>query len=315
MREGIVTVVGGTGFLGRYVVRALAREGFVVHVLSRSPKEAAEFKTFGDVGQIVIDYADITKPQTLEGKLKGSYAVVNLVGVLYERGSQNFTSLHAQGAEKLAKLAKAEGAERFVHISALGVETAVDSKYARTKLLGERAACSAMPQTTVLRPGIMFGPEDAFFNKFAQWACYAPFLPLIGGGKTRFQPVYAGDVATAVARALTGSSMVGKTYELGGQESYTFKQLMQFVCDITQRGPALVDVPFRAAKAIGALAELSPLPPMLTRDQVCLLKYDNVVSGQALTFSHLGIHPAGIDAIVPPYLSRFVKYAPGGAAA
>lgn len=315
MREGIVTVVGGTGFLGRYVVRALAKEGFVVHVLSRNPKAGAELKTFGDVGQIVIDYADLAKPQTLDGKLKGSRAVVNLVGALYERGSQNFTSLHAQGAEKLAKLAKAEGVERFVHISALGVETAVDSKYARTKLLGERAACSALPQTTVLRPGVMFGPEDNFFNKFAQMACFSPFLPLIGGGKTRFQPVYVGDVAKAVTRALTGPGMVGKTYELGGQESYTFKQLMQFVCDVTHRSPALIDIPFRAAMVIGALTELSPLPPVLTRDQVRLLKYDNLVSGQALTFSHLSIHPASIDAIVPPYLSRFIKYAPGGAAA
>ncbi len=315
MRQEIVTVVGGTGFLGRHTVSALAKAGFVVHVLSRHPRQGAQMRTYGDVGQIVIDYADISKPQTLEGKLKGSYGVVNLVGVRAEHGQQNFTSLHAQGAERLAKLAKAAGAERYVHISALGVETAVNSKYARTKLLGERATCSAMPQTTVLRPSVLFGPEDDFFNKFARMACYSPVLPLIGGGKTKFQPAYVGDVASAITKALTTPAMIGKTYELGGPEVLTFKQILEFVCRTTNRHPGLVDIPFRLAKVMGSVMELSPCTPPLTRDQVRLLKYDNIVSGQALNFSHLGIAPASIEAVVPAYLTRFVRKTPGEAAA
>lgn len=307
MAQGIVTVVGGTGFLGRYVVRALAREGFVVRVLSREPLAGAELKTFGDVGQIVLDYADLSRPQTLEGKLAGSYAVVNLVGVLFEKGRQNFTLLHAQGAEKLAQMAKAAGAERYVHISALGIEVAADSKYARTKLLGERATCSAMPQTTVLRPSILFGHEDNFFNQFARMACFSPVLPLIGGGKTRLQPVYAADVAQAVAQALTGHSMIGKTYELGGRDVMTFKQVLEYVCKATHRSPALLNIPFRFAEMLGSVAEFSPFTPLLTRDQVRLLKYDNVVGGSALTFSHLKIAPASVDAIVPFYLARYAK--------
>ena len=273
MRQEIITVVGGTGFLGRHTVRALAREGYVVHVLSRNPKEGTELKTYGDVGQIVIDYADLAKPQTLEGKLTGSYGIVNLVGVLYERGSQNFTTLHAQGAERLAKLAKNAGVERYVHISALGVETAVDSKYARTKLLGERATCSALPQTTVLRPSVMFGPEDNFFNKFAQLACFAPALPRIGGGKTRFQPVYVGDVASAIAKAFSSHQMIGKTYELGGPEILTFKQMMEFILTTTHRSCGFMEIPFRVARILGAVTEWMPGAPPLTRDQVALLKY------------------------------------------
>lgn len=315
MRQGIVTIVGGTGFLGRYVVRALAREGFVLHVLSRHPKEGAELKTFGDVGQVVVDYADLAHPQTLEGKLKGSYAVVNLVGVLHERGSQNFTALHAQGAEKLAKMAKAAGAERFVQLSALSAETAVESKYARTKLLGERATCSAMPQATVLRPSVIFGPEDDFFNKFAHMASLSPALPLIGGGKTRFQPVYAGDVAAAVAEALTSHHMMGKTYELGGPDILTFRQILDFVCKTTRRHPSYINLPFRIAKLVGAFAELSPFTPVLTTDQVRLLQYDNIVAPQALSFAHLKNTPASVEAIVPSYLHRFVKRSPGEAIA
>lgn len=315
MARSIVTVVGGTGFLGRYVVRALARAGFVVRVLSREPLAGAALRTLGDVGQIVLDYADLSRPHTLEDKLAGSYAVVNLVGVLHEKGRQNFTLLHAQGAEKLAQMAKSAGAERYVHISALGVEVAADSKYARTKLLGERATCSAMPQTTVLRPGILFGHEDNFFNQFARMACFSPVLPLIGGGKTRMQAVYVADVAQAVAKAMAGHEMIGKTYELGGPDVMTFKQILEYICKITHRRPALVNVPFRLAEMLGGVLEFSPFSPPLTRDQVRLLKYDNVVGDAALTFSHLKISPTSVDAIVPGYLGRFIRHTPGHAAA
>lgn len=315
MRQGIVTVVGGTGFLGRYVVRALARDGYVIRVLARDPLAGAELKTFGDVGQIVLEYADLAKPHTLEGKLDNSKAVVNLVGVLYERGQQNFSALHAQGAEKLAQMAKAAGVERYVHVSALGVETAVDSKYARTKLLGERATCAVLPQTTVLRPSVLFGAEDNFFNQFARMACVSPVLPLIGGGKTRFQPVYVADVAAAVAQAMKSDAMLGKTYELGGPEVMSFKQVLAYICKTTGRNPALVNIPFRVAGVMGSVAEMSPCTPPLTRDRVRLLHYDNVVSGQALNFSHLKISPTPVDAVVPDYLCRFIKRSPGEAAA
>ncbi len=315
MRQGIVTVVGGTGFLGRYVVRALAREGYVIRVLSRNPLAGTELKTYGDVGQIVLEYADLAKPHTLDGKLEHANAVVNLVGVLYERGQQNFSTLHAQGAEKLAQMAKAAGVERYVHISALGVETALDSKYARTKLLGERATCSALPQTTVLRPSVLFGSEDNFFNQFARMACLSPVLPLIGGGKTRFQPVYVADVAAVVAQALKHDAMPGKTFELGGPEIMSFKQVLAYICKTTGRNPALINIPFRIAAAMGSVAEMSPCTPPLTRDQVRLLKYDNVVGGQALTFSHLKISPTAVDTVVPHYLCRFIKRSAGEAAA
>ncbi len=306
MRDGYVAVVGGTGFLGRYVVRELAKRGYVVRVLSRNPLAGSELKTFGDVGQVVLDYADLSKPETLEGTLDNAYGVVNLVGVLFEKGQQNFTNLHSQGAERLAKLAKSAGVQRYVHVSALGVETAANSKYARTKLLGERATCSAMPHTTVLRPSVLFGPEDNFFNQFARMACFSPALPLIGGGETKFQPVYAADVAKAAAMAIDAPSMEGKTYELGGPEVLRFKDIIRYICEVIHRDPALVSIPFPMARVMGAVSELLPVPP-LTRDQVQLLTYDNIVSGQALTFEHLGIAPTSVEAVVPDYLTRFIR--------
>ncbi len=309
MADRIVTVVGGTGFLGRYVIRELAERGYIIRVLARDVEAHTEIKTFGDVGQIVIESADLSRPETLEGKLANSYAVVNLVGVLFERRKQNFALLHAQGPEKLAQMATACGAARFVQVSSLGVEKAITSKYARTKLLGEKAAVAAFPDTTIIRPGVMFGPEDDFFNKFAWMATFSPILPLIGGGHTLFQPVYVADVARAIAQAVDDPATIGKIYELGGPETLSFKDILSFILEATGRHAMLMNLPFALASMKAFFWEFLPTP-ILTRDQIRLLHYDNVVGNDALTFADLGIRPTGIDTVVPSYLQRFKKHQP-----
>ncbi len=304
--QRIITLVGGTGFVGRYVVKRLARAGYLVRVISRNPDKALHLKTAGTPAQIVLTYGDLSKPETLEGKLTGSYAVVNLVGIMFESGRQNFATIHAQGAEKLAKLAKAAGAEAFIHLSAIGVDRAMKSKYARTKATGEQAVLAAFPGATILRPGIIFGPEDGFYNKFAAMAVFSPFLPLIGGGKTRFQPVYVGDVAQAIFETIEDESVRGKIYELGGPSVYTFREILENILAIIDRKRLLLPVPFGLASLLGFFTELLPNPP-LTRDQVRLLEVDNVVGEEAKTLADLGVSPTGAEIVVPEYLSRFRK--------
>ena len=309
MESNIVTIAGGTGFLGRYVVRRLAKAGFRLRILCRHPDAALHLKTAGDVGQIALIAADVTKPESLEGKLAGCCAVINLTGILYESGRQTFTAVHTQGAERLAQMARSSGAARFLHVSALGIDKAVKSKYARSKLLGEKAVMAAFPQATILRPSVIFGPEDNFINLFAQLASLFPALPLIGGGHTRFQPVYVDDVAKALHACLLRDDTKGRTYELGGPEIHNFKDILHTITRITGRHRTLVSVPFPAASAIGCANELLPWPPLLTRDQVTLLHYDNVVSPGVQGFHELGIQPAAMDAVVPQYLARFRKRA------
>lgn len=304
MKQKIITIVGGTGFLGRYIVRRLAKAGYTLRIVTRHPELALHLKTAGDVGQIVLMSGNLAKPESLVGKLDHSYAVINLVGVLYESGSQKFITLHARGAEKLAQMAKAAKVERFIHISALGVDKAIESHYARSKVLGEKTVLAGFPEATILRPGIIFGAEDNFFNQFARLASLLPALPVIGGGNTRFQPVYVDDVARAVEICLSRGDVKGHIYELGGLQTYTFRELLQYVLDITEKKCSLLGVPFGLASLIGAVSELLP-KPMLTRDQVTLLKYDNVVSPNARTFANLGIAPLSLDMVVPEYLARF----------
>jgi uncharacterized protein YbjT (DUF2867 family) len=309
MEQKVVTIVGGTGFLGRYLVRQLAKNGYVLRVIARNPDAARHLKTAGEVGQVVLVRGNLADPQSLAGHIERSYAVINLVGILYESGKQSFTTLHAQGAETLAKMAKAGAVERFIHVSSLGVDKAGGSQYARTKLLGEKAVLAAFPEATILRPSVMFGPEDNFFNQFADMARKAPALPLIGGGITRFQTVYVGDVAQAIETCLTREDVMGQTYELGGPHVYTFRELLQLIMKITGRDKPLVTLPFPVASAMGTVAQLLPRPP-LTRDQVALLKHDNVVGPGARTFAHLGIKPTAAEMIVPEYLARFRKANP-----
>ena len=300
----VVVIFGGTGFLGRHLVRHLAAQGYVVRVVSRQAARADYLKTMGNPGQIVLMSADLTRPESIAPVLSGATAVVNLVGVLFESGRQQFPSLHAQAPEQLAKLARAAGIKQFVHISALGVERAVNSKYARTKSMGEKAVRSAFPEATILRPSVIFGPEDNFFNQFARLATFSPMLPLIGGGKSKFQTVFVGDVAQAVGVALSDPDTAGKTYELGGPATMTLKEIYEYILKHTNRRACLLPVPFELAAMLALGTEWLPHPPM-TRDQVRLLEMDNVVQEGALTLADLGIQPTHPDDVVPDYLARF----------
>lgn len=306
MEARIITIVGGTGFLGRYVVRRLARAGHVLRVVARRPDAALHLKTSGDPGQIVLVAGDITRPEMLAGKIEGSFAVVNLTGILFESGRQTFDAVHTKGPDRLAQMAKAGGVKRFIHVSALGVDKPSGARYARSKLLGESAVLQAFPDATLLRPSVMFGAEDNFFNQFACMASFSPALPLIGGGKTRFQPVYVDDVARAIEACLTRTEMKGHIYELGGPRIYTFREILAYVLHVTGRRARLMTLPFSAAALAGAFGEMLPRP-LLTRDQVKLLKFDNVVSPNARTFANLGIEPRAVEDIVPEYLARFSK--------
>lgn len=306
MEQKIITIFGGTGFLGKSVVQSLAHAGYRLRVVSRHPERSLSLKTLGDVGQIALIAGNINDEKSLTSTVKDAYAVVNLVGVLFEKAAQNFTALHAQCAEKLAIAAKNAGVELFVQISALGVEYECGSSYARTKLLGERAVLAAFPEATILRPSVIFGADDNFFNQFARLSCIAPALPLIGGGKTLFQPVFVGDVAKAVEVCLVKPETKGEIYELGGKKTYSFKEILEYILQILGKKKPLINIPFGVASVIGYMAEFLP-KPMLTRDQVKLLKFPNIVTSGAKTFADLGIEPKTIEEIVPQYLARFHK--------
>lgn len=304
MNKKLVTVVGGSGFLGRYIVKILVQAGYRIRVLCRDGEAAKFLRTAGDLGQIAIQHADISMPETLHGKLDGSYAVINLVGVLYESGAQTFNALQWQGAGLVATLAKDAGVKRFVHISALGVDKATDSAYAGSKLMGERAVLAAFPLATILRPGLIFGAEDRFFNRFARMAMVFNILPLIGGGKTLFQPVYVMDVARAAASALEQDSATRKIYELGGPQVYSFKELLRFIARETRRKPFMIPIPFPLAKLMGVVAGWLPVPP-LTLDQVRLLQHDVTVKAESLKLQDLGVSPTALEQTVPEYIARY----------
>lgn len=299
-----IVIVGGTGFLGRYVVRTLAQAGYRVLVLCRYPNEAQTLKTAGNLGQVAVHYGDITRIESIEPYLANAFGVVNLVGILFESGNQKFNTIHARGAEQLAQAAKRACVQAYIHMSALGVDKASGSQYARTKMLGERSVRAAFPEAVILRPSVLFGPEDNFFNQFACMARVSPALPLIGGGKTKFQPVYVGDVAEAVKHCIEYGHTNNSLYELGGPEIFTFKQILEYILRITHRNAALIRVPFGLAGAGAFFAEFLPTPP-LTRDQVRLLRYHNVVNPDTLHFHDLEIKPTAVDMIVPNYLERF----------
>lgn len=300
----IITVFGGTGFVGAYVVKELAKTGAVIRVVSRNPDRALELKTAGSPGQIGLMQGNIRNHESVKKAVEGSDVVINLVGLLFEQGKQNFSAIHAQAAESLAKAAKNAGVKRFIHMSALGVDKSSHSKYARTKLNGEKAVVAAFPGATVIRPSVIFGAEDNFFNRFARMAVCMPFLPLIGGGKTKFQPVFVGDVARAFAAVVGDDTTAGKIYELGGPSVYSFHDLMDITLSILGRKRILLPVPFFVASLEAALLELLP-HPLLTRDQVQLLKRDNVVSGATLSFKDLKLTPVNLESVVPGYLARY----------
>jgi len=314
MRPEIITVFGGSGFIGRYVVRTLCKRGFQVRVAVRHPHAAQDLRVSGEPGQIQLMQANVRNRASVERAVDRAWGVVNLVGILFEEGKQKFAATQAHGAGVVAEAAAAAGVERFVHVSAIGADERSDSKYARTKAIGENAVREAVPSATILRPSIVFGPEDDFFNKFGAMARVAPALPLIGGGRTRFQPVHVGDVADAVAEALVREDARGRVFELGGPRVYSFKELLKLILEVVDRRRLLLPIPFAAAQPMGVMGGLAgALPfiePPLTADQVRLLKRDNVVtdSDEIGTFEDLGVTQlATVESIIPTYLFQYRK--------
>ena len=304
MRQHRAAILGGAGFIGRYVVKRLAERGDVLTVGGRNAASANFLKLKGEVGQVGLVNIAIDDEALLPAFVAGNDAVVNLVGILHESGAQRFDRAHHVGPARLARLAREAGVERFIHISAIGADPRSSPAYARTKAAGEEAVRDAFPTATILRPSVVFGPEDQFFNRLAALAMISPVLPVIGGGETRFQPVYVGDVADAVVRCIDDSATAGRTYELGGPKTYSFRALIELLLGEIHRKPYLVDIPFGLASVQARLMSLLPNPP-LTPDQVELLKRDNVVSSGALTLAALGIAPTPVEAILPSYLDRF----------
>jgi uncharacterized protein YbjT (DUF2867 family) len=307
--DTVITIFGGSGFLGRHLVRALARRHYRIRVAVRRPDLAGHLQPLGRVGQIHAVQANVRHAESVEAAVRGADIVINLVGILFERGRQRFDTVQTYGAEQVALAASAHGA-RMIQVSSIGADENSASAYARSKAEGEKAVLAARPEAIIVRPSIMFGPDDDFFNKFAAMARMLPALPLLGSGHTKFQPVFVGDVAEAIARAVDGEAKAGTIYEMGGPEVRTFKQLMEYVLETTERRRFLVPLPFGLARFKAMFLQLMPTP-LLTQDQVEQLKVDNVVSAAAeaegRTLRALGIEPTAIATIVPSYLWRFRK--------
>lgn len=310
MKTELVTVFGGSGFVGRYVVRRLAKEGYRVRVAVRRPHLAHFLRPMGMVGQIQIVAANLSDEQHIAGTLEGASAVVNLVGILSPWGRQRFKTLHAEAPGMIGRHAAVHGVKRVIHISAIGADPKAPSRYARTKAEGEAALKRDFPGATILRPSIVFGPEDHFFNRFANMARYLPALPLIRG-RTRFQPVYVEDVAEAVLCCLGRPDTSGRVYELGGPAIYSFKDLLKLILAETGRKRPLIPVPGPIAALQALVLGLLPNPP-LTLDQLAQLKRDNIVKAgrdadEVGTLAELGITPVAVEPILPSYLWRFRK--------
>ena len=305
MKRHQIAVLGGSGFIGRYIVKRLAERGETLTVGGRHAAEAKFLKLKGDVGQVgLVNISIDSSDDVLRAFVAGKDALINCVGILQERGAQKFDVVHHTAPAKLARLAREAGVGRLVHISALGADLRSSSAYARSKAAGEQAVMDAFPTATILRPSIVFGPEDDFFNRFASMAVMLPFVPLIGGGETQFQPVYVGDVASAAIRALDDPATAGRTYELGGPRVYSFRALLELMLHEIKRRRRFIDLPFGIASMQARLMSLLPKPP-LTPDQVEMLKRDNVVAAGALDLHTLGIEPTAVEAILPTYLDRF----------
>ena len=305
MRNAVVTVFGGAGFIGRHLVERLAQAGATLRVVTRDPDRAGFLRPMGDVGQIAIlphaeDEAGVRR------LIEGSTGVVNLLGILFERRSGDFMAVHRDMAERIAKAARAAGVRRLVHMSAIGADPNGEALYAQSKGLGEAAVKAAFPAVSIIRPSIVFGPGDGFFSRFAQMSVLSPFLPLIDGGKSRFQPVYVGDVAEAITRCLESDAHQGQTFELGGPKARTFAELLRYILETVNRRRLLLPLPSSIARVQARFFELLPTPP-LTRDQLKLLNKDNVVSEGASTLADLGIKATPMEVIVPGYLAPFTR--------
>ena len=301
MDRRAVTVFGASGFIGRHLVQRLTEDGWIVRAAVRDVEAAGFLRMFGQTGQVVPMSADVADRASVEPVVDGVQAVVNLVGILYQRGRTTFRRVHVDGAANVAAAARAAGVERLVQMSAIGADPDSEAEYGRTKWEGEQAARQTFEGVAITRPSVVFGPEDDFFNRFATLARFLPVLPVF---PTRFQPVWVGDVADAIARILGNPETAGKTYELGGPQVITFRRFLEIVLRETGRKRLLVELPLAVAEVQALFLEWLPVPP-LTRDQVKLLGRDNVVSASALTLRDLGIQPTAIEAIVPAYLARY----------
>lgn len=306
MASRIVTVFGGSGFLGRHTVRALAKDGWRVRVAARQPELAEFLRTSGMVGQVQLFQADVTNEASVRRAIGNADAVVNLVGIMHGGFSgRRLTDINTDGARLVARVARSVGVQHFVHVSALGVSEASESLYAKSKAAGEAAVREAFPEAVILRPSVMFGQEDELYNRFANMARFLPAVPVVGA-ETRFQPVFVGNVAQAIKAVVKGKGETGATYELGGPAVQTFKEIVQHILRMVGRNRAILPLPFGLARILSFPLSLVPGKP-LTPDQVELLKSDSIVSSGAKGFAELGIQPDGVDAIVPSYIWRFRK--------
>jgi NADH dehydrogenase len=310
--QGLVTVFGGSGFIGAQVVRALAKRGYRVRIAVRRPNVSYRMRVLGEVGQIELVQANLRNGPSIVRALDGAEACINLVGILYEQGRQRFQTLHAKGAEDVANAAARQGITRFVQMSALGADVEAESKYARTKGMGEAAVRKAIPQAVIVRPSVVFGQGDSLFNRFASLASLLPVIPLPGGGETKFAPVFVGDLAQAIVNALSDPATAGKTYEIGGPRTYSYRELMELTLAEIHKRRALLPLPWPVASLLGSLSELPskvlPIPPVLTADQVASLKTDAVPSPKAPGLKQLGItDPVAVEGILPIYLYRYRK--------
>lgn len=307
----IITVFGGSGFIGRHTIKILAERGYSIRAAVRRPDLAEHLQPLGAVGQIMPVAASVRNKKSIEQAVEGAHAVINLVGILYETGAQKFDAVQGKGPSKIAQVCKDKGIEHFVHLSAIGADENSSSAYARSKAAGEKAVLETYPEAVIFRPSIVFGPEDDFFNRFGNMAQMFPFLPLIGGGHTKFQPVYVEDVALAIANAAEGKVETGKIYELGGPQVASFKECLQLMLQVIRRKRRLISLPFFAAKLQAKILQILP-NPLLTVDQVNLLKQDNVVSKAAIedkrTLEGLGIEPHSMETILPSYMEMYMQY-------
>jgi uncharacterized protein YbjT (DUF2867 family) len=299
-----ITIFGGTGFIGRHLVRRLAKTGATIRIATRDPERVLPLKPNGNVGQIIAWPCNLHDDKALARAMADTDVVINLVGILYERGKNTFQKIHIDLPRRIAAIAHKQDVQKLIHVSAIGANANSAAKYARSKAAGEQAVLTEFPGATILRPSIIFGPEDGFFNLFATLAKFTPALPLVGGGHTKFQPVYVGDVTDAIATVVASDQPLGKIYELGGPAIYSFKQLLELMLQETGQQRCLLSLPFGLAKFQALFLQLLP-KPLLTPDQVELLKQDNVVADQALTLRNLGITPTAVETIIPTYLDRY----------